>query len=73
MHIRVPAAPLNGRSTRPALQRYTRQLDEQENTLDALKQDVTRTSQQLANLRGELAAVIANVSFELPVSPRAPR
>ena len=73
MHIRVPAPPLNGRSTRPALQRYTRQLDEQENTLDALKQDVTRTSQQLANLRVELAAVIANVSFELPASPRAPR
>ena len=55
------------------LQRYTRQLDEQENRLDALKQDVTRTSEQLANRRSELATLIANVSFEISAPPQAPR
>jgi hypothetical protein len=52
------------------LQRYTRQLDEQENKLDALKQEVTTTSQQLATLRGELAALIGSVSFELVAAPQ---
>jgi hypothetical protein len=52
------------------LQRYTRQLDEQENKLDALKQDVTRTNQQLASLRGELAKLIGGVSFELAATPQ---
>jgi hypothetical protein len=55
------------------LQRYTRQLDEQENRLDALKQEVTRISGQLTKARGELNALIGSVSFELPAAPQAPR
>jgi hypothetical protein len=31
---------------------------------------VTRTTQQLANLRGELAKLIGGVSFELAATPQ---
>ena len=55
------------------LQRYTRQLDEQETRLDSLKQDVTKTSQQLDKARGELAALIGSVSFELNAAPQTTR
>jgi len=55
------------------LQRYTRQLDEQENRIDALKQELTKTSQQLVRARGELSALIGSVSFELQASPLVPR
>jgi chromosome segregation ATPase len=54
------------------LQRYTRQLDEEENKLDALKQDLTKMSQQLVSLRGELAALIGSVSFDLTAAPQTP-
>ncbi len=55
------------------LQRYTRQLDEQETRLDVLKQEVTKTSQQLEKARGELGSLIGSVSFELTVPPQTPR
>jgi hypothetical protein len=55
------------------LQRYTRQLDEQETRLDTLKQDVTKTSQQLDKARGELSALIGSVSFELNAAPQSGR
>jgi hypothetical protein len=47
------------------LQRYTRQLDQQETRLDALKQEVTNPSQQADKARAELSALIGGVSFEL--------
>jgi hypothetical protein len=55
------------------LQRYTRQLDEQETRLDILKQDVTKTSQQLEKARGELGSLIGSVTFELNVPPQTTR
>jgi len=55
------------------LQRYTRQLDEQENRIDVLKQEMTKTSQQLVKLRGELSTLITGVSFELVAAPQTTR
>jgi hypothetical protein len=49
------------------------QLDEQEHLLDVLKQEVTKTSGQLTNARGELSARTGSVSFESPAAPQAPR
>ena len=51
------------------LQRYTRQLDQQENRLDALKAQIDAQTQQLAKARAELAALIGSVSFDLAASP----
>ena len=47
------------------LQRYTRQLDEQETTLETLRTEVTRLTAEIETLRKELSALIASVSFEL--------
>ena len=55
------------------LQRYTHQLGEQETRLDALKQEVTTTSQLLDKARGELGALVGSVSFELNVTPQTTR
>jgi hypothetical protein len=48
------------------LQRYTRQLDEQENQLDALKKDIEKATAERDRARQELSALIATVSFDLP-------
>jgi hypothetical protein len=47
------------------LQRYTRQLDEQETRLDTLRTDIARTTTELEKVRGELGALINSVSFDL--------
>lgn len=47
------------------LQRYTRQLDDQENQLEAIRQDLAKLSEQQNRLHGELAKVIAALSFEI--------
>ncbi|MBA2304238.1 MAG: hypothetical protein H0W08_16625 [Acidobacteria bacterium] len=46
------------------LQRYTRQLDEQEDRLIALQQEVLDVTARRATAAGELARLIAAVSFE---------
>jgi uncharacterized small protein (DUF1192 family) len=47
------------------LQRYTKQLDEQETRLATLQADVTRTTAEMEKLRTEVATLIGNVSFDL--------
>jgi DNA repair exonuclease SbcCD ATPase subunit len=47
------------------LQRYTRQLNDQETRLDELQGQLARATTELEKLRGELAALINNVSFDL--------
>ncbi len=47
------------------LQRYTRQLDEQETRLATLREDIGRTTADMEKLRGELATLIGAVSFDL--------
>ncbi len=47
------------------LQRYTRQLDQQETRLDTLQADVARTTNEIDKARGELGALIETVSFDL--------
>ena len=47
------------------LQRYARQLDEQETRLSTLRVDVTRVTGEMEKLRSELAALIGAVSFDL--------
>jgi hypothetical protein len=47
------------------LQRYTRQLDDQETRLATLQADITRTTGEMEKLRGELATLIGSVSFDL--------
>lgn len=47
------------------LQRYTRQLDEQETRLDSIRTDMTRLDGEAEKLRSELATLIAGVSFDL--------
>jgi hypothetical protein len=54
------------------LQRYTRQLDQQETRLEGLQQQATTVSGQIEKTRGELAALIGSVSFELPATVQAP-
>ena len=49
------------------LQRYTRQLDEQETRLDALKQELAKTTAARDTAREELNALVASVSFEVGV------
>jgi DNA repair exonuclease SbcCD ATPase subunit len=54
------------------LQRYTRQLDQQETRLEGLQQQETTLSGQIEKTRGELAALIGSVSFELPATAQVP-
>ena len=46
------------------LQRYTRQLDQQETRLEGLKTDITNATAELEKGRAELAALIASTTFE---------
>lgn len=46
------------------LQRYTRQLDEQEDRLDALRKELAQASASRAKLEAELSALIQKISFE---------
>jgi hypothetical protein len=46
------------------LQRYTRQLDQQETRLEALHNDVARATAELEKERAEFTALIANITFE---------
>ena len=47
------------------LERYTRQLESQENQLDALKRDVAALNERHARAAKELAALIASVSIDV--------
>jgi hypothetical protein len=47
------------------LQRYTRQLDQQETTLESLRQAMAKTDKERQTARAELAKLIAELSFEL--------
>jgi hypothetical protein len=47
------------------LQRYTRQLDEQETRLATLRADMTRVTGDIEKLRGELGTLISHVSFDV--------
>jgi hypothetical protein len=51
------------------LQRYTRQLDEQENRLDAINREMSQTTAAADKARTELGALIAAVSFEVAATP----
>jgi chromosome segregation ATPase len=51
------------------LQRYTRQLDEQENRLEALQKQTTQTSADVERARAELGSLIAAVSFDVTAAP----
>jgi hypothetical protein len=51
------------------LERYTRQLNEQETRMDTLQADVTRATAEMEKLNAELSSAIANVSFELTTRP----
>ncbi len=55
------------------LQRYTRQLDEQETRLDGLQQQAARINEEMAKVQAELAALIGSVSFDLTATPASPR
>lgn len=55
------------------LQRYTRQLDEQETRLEGLQQQTARINEEMAKVRAELAALVASVSFELTATPASSR
>jgi len=46
------------------LQRYTRQLDQQETRLETLQSDMTRTTAEIERARLELIALIGNTTFE---------
>ena len=48
------------------LQRYTRQLDQQETRLETLQAEIARATADMERVRGELAALIGAVSFDLP-------
>jgi hypothetical protein len=50
---------------KPLLQRYTRQLDEQETRLDVLRQAIARAKAQVEAARAELAGLIRSLRFEL--------
>jgi len=55
---------LKGSSEEKALvQRYTRQLDEQENRLDALRKDVTGLEQRRSQAQAELEKLIEATSL----------
>jgi hypothetical protein len=46
------------------LQRYTRQLDQQETRLESLQADIARTAAEIEKARGELGTLIGNTTFE---------
>jgi hypothetical protein len=46
------------------LQRYTRQLDDQENRLEALRRELARSTERRETLRAELSSLIETLSFE---------
>lgn len=54
------------------LQRYTRQLDEQENRLDALRKDISRVTGAIGAAREELSQLIAGLAFEYGEPARQP-
>jgi iron-sulfur cluster repair protein YtfE (RIC family) len=63
--VRENMKALRGSSEeRQLLQRYTRQLDEQEDRLAALQQESARIAAQKAAASAELSQLIAAVSFE---------
>ena len=47
------------------LQRYTRQLDQQETRLETLQTEMAGVTTELEKLRAELATIIAGISFDL--------
>ena len=47
------------------LQRYTRQLDQQETRLETLQAEMARATADVERVRKELAALISTVSFDL--------
>jgi hypothetical protein len=47
------------------LQRYTRQLDEEENRLDALKKEIEHLGQQQEAAQETLNKMIADLSFDV--------
>jgi chromosome segregation ATPase len=47
------------------LQRYTRQLDQQETRIETLQADMAVANKDMERARGELAALISAVSFDL--------
>jgi chromosome segregation ATPase len=49
---------------KPLLQRYTRQLDDQENQLEALRREIATTTAQRDNAQRELNALIAAFQYE---------
>jgi hypothetical protein len=51
------------------LQRYTRQLDDQENKLDALRAEVAATTKRRDTAREELNVLIANFTFDGGIVP----
>lgn len=51
---------------RQLLQRYTRQLDEQETTLERLRQEIQKVSAERDAMNAELGKLIASTSFDLP-------
>jgi hypothetical protein len=52
------------REEKELLQRYTRQLDQQETRLESLKADIAKTTAEIEKARGELGALIGNTTFE---------
>ena len=46
------------------LQRYTGQLDQQETTLESLRQAIAKTEKERETARAELARLVAELSFE---------
>jgi chromosome segregation ATPase len=54
------------REERELLRRYTRQLDEQENRLEALGRELAQAAAARAKAEAELGALIEKVSFEGP-------
>jgi hypothetical protein len=47
------------------LQRYTRQLDQQETRLETLQTEIARTTTEMERVGGELGALIGSISFDL--------
>ena len=54
-----------GAEEKQLLQRYTRQLDQQETRLETLQAEMARATAEVERVRKELAALISTVSFDL--------
>jgi hypothetical protein len=66
MRLRENMKALRGSAEeKQLLQRYTRQLDQQETRLETLQTDMARANRDMERARGELAALISAVSFDL--------